>query len=223
MKIRPGSSTKVVTEIDPAKDKIRVGASTVYEIKGSTVVLAQTDPPIPRSMLNGQVTVTYLVKEKGDMVRYGFTARVTEFIEYSLSSGRPVKAVVVDKTGDPAPYSIRMFYRVAPTARSRLNMSVLGTRVSVLDISLGGARFSFRKPLVLQSNSVVAVRLEIDGRFHSLDALILRIWTGESQGFSGRLNFASAEFVEINKSVEHALSRKIHDIEREALTKGTLR
>ncbi len=134
--------------------------------------------------------VTYLVKEKGDMVRYGFPSRVKEFIDYSLGSGHPVKAVVVEKIGDAAPYSIRMFYRVNPTTRSRLAMSVLGHRVNILDVSLGGTRFSFRKPLVLQSNEVVEMQLEIDGRFHTLEARILRTWIGEPR-LGGRHNFAT--------------------------------
>lgn len=217
MEIRPGVSTKIVIEIDPIRDKIRVGGSTVYDVQGSAIILAQIEPPITKSMAHKQVVVTYLSREKGDLIRYGFAAEVIEVIDYAITSGEQVKAVVVNRTGDCKPYSIRMFYRVGPTARSRLNMSVFNTRVNLLDISLGGVRFSYTKPLVLESDSIIDTRLEIDGRFHSVEAHVLRVWTGEGQGFDRRLSFASAEFVDLDKTMEHALSRKIHDIERESL------
>ena len=114
MSLRPGLRAKIVTEIDPARDKIDVGDSTVYHVKESTIILAQTDPPIPESMLLGEVVITYLRREKEGLVRYGFPAQVTEFIDYRLSLSVQVKAVVVTRTGEPAPYNIRMFYRVGP-------------------------------------------------------------------------------------------------------------
>jgi hypothetical protein len=219
MNIKRGLSAKIVTEIDPAADRVRVGDSMVYEVWETTIVLAQTAPPIPKSMLHREVIISYLVWEKTDMVRYGFPAQVMELIDYSLNTGEQVKALVVNRTGEAIPYSIRMFYRVDPTAQSRLNMYVQNSSVNILDISLGGARFSFRKPLVLQSNAVVEVRLGIDDQFHGLKAHILRIWSGEGQGFSRHLSFASVEFLDISKTTEHALSRKIRDIERESLSK----
>ena len=50
-------------------------------------------------MLHKEVIVTYLIKEKDDAVRHGFTAELVEFIDYSLSSGQQVKALVVEKDG----------------------------------------------------------------------------------------------------------------------------
>jgi hypothetical protein len=222
MNIRPGTSTRVVTEIDPANDKIRVGSSLVYDARGSTIILAQTDPPVPKSMLGGQVIVTYLVKEKGDLVRHGFPARVCEFVDYDLNSGQFAKAIAVEKTGEPSPYSIRMFYRVTPSEKNRLTMSILGKRVNIVDISLGGARINYSKPVALHPDTVFPVRLEIDGRFYDLDARVLRVWFVEGHTVGRLHHFASIEFAEIDKNLETALSRKIHDIERLAIAEEGL-
>lgn len=222
MNIRPGLSARIVTEIDPARDKIRVGNSVVYDVREPTIILAQTDPPVPKSMFEKEIVVTYLVKEKGDMVRYGFPVRIAEFIDYTLSAGGQVKAISARIAGEAAPYSIRMFFRVNPTEQSRLRMSILGNRVNILDISLGGVRFSYKGPLALEAGEIVAVRLDIDGRYHRLEACILRNWTGEEQGMIPRLAFATAEFLDMSNVTDHALSRKIRSIERESLAREAL-
>lgn len=219
MSIEPGSSAKIVIEIDPANDKVRVGSSTVYDVEGARFVLAQTEPPIARSMPLGQVVVTHLVREKGEMVRYGFPARVVEFVDYTVASRNPAKALVVERTGRDAPYSIRMFFRVNPTGKSRVRMSVHKNRVNLFDISIGGARFSYPTSLVLKPNMVVEARIELQGRFHNLEARILRAWSEDGEDEGRNLKLASAEFLNVGGSLEHALSRQIFSIEREGLAK----
>ena len=99
MSIRPGLSAKIVTDLDVVKERILVKGSTVHDVQEPVIILAQTQPPILKSMLHKEVIVTYLVKEKGDAVRHGFTAELVEFIDYALSSGQQAKALVVKKDG----------------------------------------------------------------------------------------------------------------------------
>ncbi len=219
MSIRPGLSVRIVTDIDVMKERILVKGSTVYDMQEPAIILAQTDPPILKSMLHKEVIVTYLIKEKDNAVRHGFTAELVEFIDYSLSSGQQVKALVARRTGPEKPYSVRMSYRVGPTGRSNITMSVFANRVNIIDISLGGAKFTYSKPLVLKSDEIVSIGLEIGGKVYTLEAHILRTWQGDHEGARRDLWFASAEFVNISKTTEQALLRKIHDIEREARQK----
>jgi hypothetical protein len=217
MSIRPGIGTRIVTDIDVTKERISVKDSTVYDVQEPVIILAQTDPPVLKSMLHKEVIVTYLAKGKGDPVRLGFTAELAEFIDYNLNSGRQVKALLVRRTGPEKPYNTRMSYRVSPTGRSNVSMSVLGNKVNIIDISLGGAKFTYSDPLVLRLDDIVKTALEIDGRVHTLEARIVRTWQGHYEGARGDLWFASAEFVNMSKTVEYALSPKIRDIERESL------
>jgi c-di-GMP-binding flagellar brake protein YcgR len=188
----------------------------VYDVQEPATILAQTDPPILKSMLHKEVIVTYLVKEKDDMVRHGFTAELVEFIDYSLNSGQQVKALVVRRTGPEKPYNIRMSYRVSPTSRSSIVMSIHAHKVNIIDISLGGAKITYTKPLVLKHDEIVQIALEIDGTVHTSEAHVLRTWQGDPEGARRDLWFASTEFVNMSKTVEYALSRKIQDIERES-------
>ena len=223
MSIRPGLSTRIVTDVDVTKERILVKGSIVYDVQEPTIILAQTDPPVLKSMLHKEVIVTYLIKEKNDTVRHGFTGELIEFIDYNLSSGQRVKALVVRRTGPEKPYSIRMSYRVGPTARSNMSMSIFASKVNIIDISVGGAKFIYGTPLVLKADEIVQVGLEIDGKAYTLESHILRTWQGDSEGTSSHLWFASAEFVNTSKTVEHVLSRKIRDIELESRQKETSR
>ncbi len=219
MSIRPGLNVRIVTDIDETKERILVKGSIVHDVQDPVIILAQTDPPILKSKLHEEAIVTYLVKEKDGAVRRGFTVELFEIIDYSLGSGEQVKALVVRRTGPEKPYSIRMSYRVGPTRRSNISMSVFANSVNIIDISLGGVKFTYGTPLVLMLDEIAPIGLEIGGKVYTLEAHILRTWHGDYEGARRHLWFASAEFVNMSKTVEHALSRKIHDVERESRQK----
>jgi hypothetical protein len=219
MSIRPGLNVRIVTDPDVAKERILVKGSTVHDVQEPVIILAQTDPPILKSMLHKEAIITYLEKKKDGVARQGFTAELVEIIDYSLNSGQQTRALVVRRTGPEKPYSIRMSYRVGPTGRSRVSMSVFANSVNIIDISLGGVKFTYGMPLVLVFDEVAPVGLEIDGKAYALEARILRRWRGDNEGARRDLWFASAEFVSMSKTVERVLSRAIHDIERESRLK----
>jgi len=217
MDLKPGLSVRIVTDLDVPREIIFVKNSIVYDAKEWTVILAQTDPPLLKSMLYKGIVVTYLVERNEVMVRHGFSGRIVGFTDYALESGEMVKALVVERTGEERPYDIRMFYRVVPTGQSNLSMTIHGTTMNVLDLSLGGAKVSYDKSAKLQSNTVVNASMEMGGRSYTFVARILRTWDGESEGLSPNLQFASVEFTNMDETVEHALLQKIRSIERESL------
>ena len=212
MSIKAGLGTRIVTDVDVIKERIIVKGSTVYDVEEPTIILAQTNPPVLKSMLHKEVIVTYLT----DTVRYGFTAELVEFIDYRLDSGQ-VEALVVRRTGPDNPYSIRMSYRVGPTGQSNISMSVFANKVDIIDISLGGAKFAYGMPFLIEADDVAQIGLEIDGKAHTLEAHILRTWQEDLGGARGDLWCASAEFVNMGSTTtESTLSRKIRSIERES-------
>jgi hypothetical protein len=221
MTIVPGLNVKLVMEVDPQTEQINTRNSTVYDVDGERLVLAQTEPAIGNSMLRKAITVTYLVKEKSGLVRYGFSAVVTGFIDYhGLMSTRDVEALSVRKRANPTPYNIRRCYRVEPTGRSGLEMSVHAKKVNILDISLGGVKFTYgADSLELYPASVVEFHFDIGGIICKTDATILRVWNEEDEGLRRGLSFAAAEFLNVTRIFERELSRKIRDIERDDLSK----
>ncbi len=216
MDIRPGLNIRVVTAVDLLKETIHVGSAVIYDTDGPTLTISQTDPPILKSMLEREIEITYLTKENGEPVRHGFPARIKEFVDqYQLNESHKVKAIVVAPRGEEGPYNLRMFYRVEPTSRSELSMTVSGEPVSILDISLGGARLSYPKTLVLHSNSFPEASLHIDSTTYSVRIRIVRTWDGSVDGFSQELRFAATEFLYSDNNLEQILSRKIREIEVE--------
>ena len=171
-------------------------------------------------MLNKEIVVTYLVKENDKHLRYGFSAVIVEFIDrYQLMSKQHVCAIVVRKRSDPKPYNIRMWYRAQPSSKSGLDVSIYNKKVNVIDISLGGIRFSYDKSLQLEANKVIEVRLGMAGAVYTIEARIIRTWETEIERFKGELWFAAAEFLNLSPRIEQELSRKIRDIERENLSR----
>lgn len=221
MDIQPGLNVRIVTDVDLARERIFVKASAVYDVNGRTAILAQTDPPILKSMLNKDITITYLKRKSDAMERHGFLAKIVEFIDYSLDSGKMVKALEVEEIGEAQPYNIRMFYRVTPTDRDGLAMEIDGTPINVLAFSLGGVKLSCDRSVRLKTDSVVNASIETGGRTYSVKARVIRTWDGESEGFGQNLRLASIEFVNMDRTIEQALSQKIQDIERQSFLRET--
>jgi len=172
-------------------------------------------------MLSKDIVVTYLVRKNEAMERQGFPAKIIEFIDYRLNPEHTVKAIVVESVGKERAYNIRMSYRATPTSQSGLSVTVNGTAVYVIDISLGGAKVSHDRSLRLQYDAVVSIHIEMNEKTYSTEAHILRTWDGADEGFKG-LFFATMEFVNMDRMLEQALSLKIQHIEREVLQKERL-
>jgi len=220
MDITRGFDIRIVTEADARGEQIPVKSSMVYDVEGETAILAQTSPPIPESMRSGNIVVTFLVRKNGAMARRGFSARIVEFIDYTLSSGETVRALKVERIGELEDCCVRMRYRVRPMSTSGISMIVDGTKVSIVDISLGGAKICYDKSLRLERDTVVKAKIDIDGRTYAIEAHLLRTSNGASEGFTDDLCFAALRFMGIDKKVEDVLSQKIRDIERQALSRG---
>jgi c-di-GMP-binding flagellar brake protein YcgR len=97
-----------------------------------------------------------------------------------------------------------------------LDVSVYNKKINVIDISLGGIKFSFDKDLQLEANQVIEVRLGMAGAAYTVQARILRTWEAENERIKKELRFAAAGFLNVSGRIEQELSRKILDIQREA-------
>ena len=215
MNIKPGLNTLIVTDLDLTTETVGVRSSIIYDLDGTAITLAQTDPPVHKSLLHKEIIVTYLVHEKDGAVRHGFPAKVTGFVDhYKLNSTQEVRALAVSQGAEPTPYSVRMFFRVKPSGKSSLRMEALGKGVNILDISLGGARFSYERTSSMKTGDTLTLDIMIDGIPYELEGRVLRTWEGENERQRRDVRFASVGFSKMGKPCEAALSRKIRDIER---------
>lgn len=215
MNIKPGMHIAITVDMDPLRETIDIKNSIVHDIVDRKIVAAQTDPPLLKSYLNRTIYITYLEKEAGKPVRYGFPAKVLEFIkDYRLTSSEMTQAIVLIQEAETEQYNLRMFYRLEPPSNSGLDIYVGGEKVSIIDISIGGANFSHSRSGPLQTNETVKIVLGIDGKETKIDAQVLRVREPESDRLKKSLELVSVYFLNMPGSTKNALSRKIRDIER---------
>lgn len=203
----------VIINMDSTEEKIHAVESMLHQINGKTMIIGQTDPRLPVSMLDREVMVTFLSTEKNRTARYGFRAVIKEFIDhYRAGTADGIEAISMVQSTEALIHNIRMLYRAQPTGRSGLRMIMEGHEVNVIDISLGGAKVSHYAPLTLLVGTIVNLSLDIDGKEYPLKAKII---TTSADTDTARNSFASAQFLNVGKILENVLSRKIQDIERE--------
>jgi hypothetical protein len=223
--LKPGLTLSLVVNTDNIRWVNDIRTSTIHDISGKEIIIAQTDPCLLTSQLNKSIVVSFLTHEKGDPTRYGFRARIAEFLnDYRLSSSQTVPAVVLEQNTIPRLYNLRMFYRLQPPSRAGLYLSIFEQPVSVIDISLGGAlvgvtadqdRF-FR----FEPGNIIKMTLTIDGETYELEARIQRISSQENPRRDKKLVIIACQFSDRPSNFDQVLGRKILDIQRELRSKG---
>ncbi len=138
--LKPGISLSLVVNTNIIREINDIRPSTLHDISGGKLILAQTDPPLLTTHLNKNIIISFLTEEKENPVRYGFHARIVEFIkEYQLSSSQTAPAIVVLQKTLPERYNLRMFYRIHPPSNFGLQISINDQPMGIIDISIGGA------------------------------------------------------------------------------------
>ncbi len=216
MNVRPGLNINIVINVDHMRETIDVGNSIIHEIEDDVLIVAQTDPPISRTRIGQEMLVTYLEKEAGKVRRLGFPAIVTGFVkDYELSGSVKVQALALKMAGDAEEYNLRMFFRLEPPGNCGLHIGIHGKPVNLIDISIGGTKFSYEKSLSLNPGDEIAVTLFIDTTAYSVKGRVLRVWEPENERIRKTIAIASVQFTEIEAQIKNVLARKIRDVERE--------
>ncbi len=72
MEIKPGLTVNIIINIDYRREIVETKNSIVHDIVGNKIIVAQPEPPISRTRIEETIYVTYLEKEQGKPIRYGF-------------------------------------------------------------------------------------------------------------------------------------------------------
>lgn len=216
--LRPGQQTDVVVEVNESNESIDVRQSIIYDILGQQVTVAQTTRPVAHHDVQRKVIITVLSRKEDRPVRWAVPARVAEVLrDYRLASDKSVGAVNLDIVGKHYEYNLRMHYRVRPALDSGLDLIIGGTRQSVLDISIGGAKILLDEGVTFTPGSIMEGKVRIDGRDHDVRMRALRRWEqspSPSARRSDYLVFGTLQFVALAKDTERHLSQKIREVER---------
>jgi hypothetical protein len=218
--VNPGMSVNIVANVDMDKEITEVRNAIVYDVDGAKLVLSQTNPPFTKYHLDKEITVTYIVKGKDTLSRVGFSGKLVGIVnDYSLYSSNVVQALNVLRKGGLKTYDLRMHYRVSPKSDSGIHVYVGNERVSLIDISMGGARFCHSKDRPIESRTILNIILELDAQKFNVEAKTVNVWHPSEAGRRADLEYVSVQFMKLDKSCSHDLSGKILAIQRELLSK----
>jgi hypothetical protein len=218
---KPGLNVNILFTLDIDKETADVRGAMIYDVIGKNIILSQTNPPVMERHIGKGISVTYLTRGKQDASRYGFRGKVVEIIkDYNLSSSKTVSAINVEVQTDSETYDLRMHYRVKPRSSDASVAIYLGNeKVNLIDISIGGARFSHKKDHPVVPGTTIKLALSIDSQRFPLDAKIVGAWLPVDAGKPPDLEYVRLQFLHMDNKCSRLLSGKILAIQREMLSK----
>lgn len=219
--LRPGTAVDIVLRVDFYREVMDVRRAMIYDVGGTVLVVSRPTPDVKPDYVGRRCTVTFVVREREFKVRYGAPAEIVELKEnYSIRQGAVVQAMILKVLGAVEPFNLRMAYRVRPPITSGIGLEVDGQRVSILDISTGGARFlsTVRPPLQFRQRAEII--LHLDDVSHAFHAFVVRT---QDPGIPGSVRGAqevAVQFSGMPKRVREQLAKRIMQIDRELRAKG---
>lgn len=215
MNISPGSKVDIVLDFDWSKETIDVRSATVYDLDDQRIIVSQTSPPIATYDIGRRVKVAYLVMEKDGPARYCVTARLAEIVrDYRLSGSETAEAIVLIQESGHERFNLRLFYRLEPPTDSGIALFLHKEKVKILDISIGGARFTHRKDQPVKPEEILKLILQVDEESFDIEAQVVRIFPVSGR-MAKKLESVSVQFLNLDMNMKDLLSKKIRDIERE--------
>jgi hypothetical protein len=214
MDIIPGSNVDIVLDFDWSREKIDVRRATVYDLNDERIVLSQTAPPTARYNIGKKVKITYLLMEKDGWVRYSINGRLIDIImDYRLSGSETVQAIVIILEPGHEFFNLRLFYRLEPPLNCGLVLFLKEEKVNILNISLGGAKFTHSKDYPIMPKNRIKLILQIDKQRYDIEAQALRV-SSVSGRMGEKLEAVAVQFLNLGKQTQDLLSIKIKDVER---------
>ena len=214
MEISPGSNVDIVLDFDSLEETIDVRSATVYDLDDKRIILSQTSPPIGIYSIGKRVNVTYLVKEKDGPARYCITGKLAEIVrDYRLPGSETVQALLIMPEPGRERFNLRLFYRLEPPADGGIVLLLNQEKVNIIDISIGGARFTHRKDQPIKAKKMVRLILQVGEESFDVEAQVVRIFPVSGR-MAKKLESVAVQFLNLDRNMKDLLSKKIRDIER---------
>ncbi len=195
-KLKAGASVDIVFENEIMKSNAHYLKAVVYDYEKDLITISQTSPALNRTFLDRRILVTFLVHIERRVLRFGFPARLIDHITN---------------------YQI---FRVRIPSESDLSLFFKEEKVNLMDISIGGAQFTYPKRYLFQSGDLVTCTLIIGTAIFNVNAKVRSVRTSSAPAANKSLQYVAVEFNHDNKQMDAQLSKAILDIERDLLSKG---
>jgi hypothetical protein len=221
--LKVGTRVDIVFENEIMKSRAHYMKALVYDLEKNKIIISQTSPALNSRFLKRRIMVTFLLSIERRVLRFGFPARLIDIItDYQIASGKNVEALIVEQYKDPEPVDFRMYFRVKPSSQSDINLFLKEEKVNLIDISLGGAKFTYPKTHLFRPGEEVMFKLIIGRDIYNLDARVHEVWSPNDNMVNRNLQFVSVEFHNLNKQLEASLGQVIIDTERLLLSEGRI-
>jgi len=221
--IKPGMPLEIVFEKEFNQPNAHYMKAVVYDCDKNNITISQTSPALGKNFLKRRVMATFLAQKEQRVLRFGFPAQLMDLIsDYAISSENTVEALRLKKLAEQEPVDFRMYYRVQPPSETNLRLFLQEEKVSLLDISIGGAKFSYPKSHIFQPNEKVNFKLIIADAVFSVDAVVRSVRDTLFNAANRNIQYVSVEFRIEDKKIEASLGQAILDIERNLLCRGRI-
>lgn len=213
----------IIFESKMLQKDVSVLKAVVYDYKGKEIILSQTSPALKKEFLNREMMITFLMNKEGRQLRFGISARLIRIIDnYQLAATNTVAAVILEQQGVPKQLDFRMYFRVKPSLNSAIALIYKEKKVNLIDISLGGAKFTSPRDDLFPSGHKIKFRLLIGGKVFNVDATVCGVSIPDAAAANKNIQYVRVEFDYDNKQLDIALGKAIIDTERQLLSEGKI-
>lgn len=221
--LKVGTRIDIVFENEINTSNAHYMKALIYDIESTKITISQTSPSLNRNFLNRRVLVTFLYNTGKRVLRFGVPARLTDLVtNYQIGSNSNVEALVLKKTGEAEPIDFRMHFRVKLPSQSDISLYIKEEKINLIDISLGGAKFSCPPSLSFRYGDPVKLKLVIGPHAFVLEARVRNVIQPQDYSANRTLQYIGIEFDHDNKQMEAVLGKAIMDIERQLLSEGKM-
>lgn len=218
-----GTRVDIIFENERMKHKAHFMKALVYDIEENKIIISQTSPALNRYFLDRPVMVSFLARIENRNLRFGFPSRLIDLVgNYEISSGQNVEALVLPPYKEAELVDFRMYFRVTPRRQSDISLIYKEEKVNLIDISLGGARFTCPLKYSLRSGDKIKFKLLIGQNVFNLDTRVCNVWIPYDVSANRNLQYVSVEFEYNDKQLDTLLGRAILEIERRLLSEGKI-
>jgi len=221
--LKIGTKIDIVFENEINKTGAHYMRASVYDYEKDLITISQTSPALNSNFLNRRVMVSFLARVERRVLRFGFLARLVDLIkDYEIASGNVVEALVLKQFDEPEQVDFRMHFRVNPPSRSDVNLFFQEERINLVDISIGGAKFTYPKTYIFRPADKIKFKLLIGAVTFNINARVCNVAMPDAYAVNKNIQYVSVKFEHDNRQVEAALGRAIMEIERLLLSEGKI-
>jgi hypothetical protein len=221
--LRVGIRVDIVFENELTKSNAHVMKALVYDIEESRIIVSQTSPALNRHFLDRRIMVSFIERIGSRNLRFGFPSKLIDQVDdYKIVSQQKVEALILQPYKKSEMVDFRMYFRVTPQRQSDVSLILKEEKVNLIDISLGGARFTCPLDYSLRNDDRIKFQLLIGRNVFNLDTRVRDVWTPDDLSANRGLQYVRVEFEYDNPQLESLLGKAIMEIERRLLSEGKL-